>query len=216
MEFLAITKSELIFVSKRAQIAKFMGPTWGPFGSYRPQMGSCGPHKPYYQGSLRVWLFINIRGISFIIWIMSFGQQKWCRIMGFHKKLRKKQFYLQYCVCWWPSAARCLDICMHSDGQVWNLRVNLLTYYCLEQSRVFSNKAITMMTSSNGNIFRVTGTLCGEFTGPGQFPSQRPVTRSFDVFFDLRLNKRLNKQPRGWWFETPLWSLWRQCNDCFM
>ena len=24
-----------------------------------------------------------------------------------------------------------------------------------------------MMTSSNGNIFRVTGTLCGEFTGPG-------------------------------------------------
>ena len=24
---------------------------------------------------------------------------------------------------------------------------------------------ITMMTSSNGNIFRVTGPLCGEFTG---------------------------------------------------
>ena len=47
------------------------------------------------------------------------------------------------------------------------------------------------MTSSNGNIFRVTGHLCGEFTGPGEFPAQRPVTRSFDVFFDLRLNKRL-------------------------
>ena len=52
-----------------------------------------------------------------------------------------------------------------------------------------------MMTSSNGNIFRVTGLLCGEFTGPGEFPTQRPVTRSFDVFFDLRLNKRLSKQP---------------------
>ena len=25
--------------------------------------------------------------------------------------------------------------------------------------------AIIMMTSSNGNIFRVTGHLCGEFTG---------------------------------------------------
>ena len=61
------------------------------------------------------------------------------------------------------------------------------------------------------NIFRVTGPLCGEFTGPGEFPSQRPVTRSFDVFFDLRLNKRLSKQPWGWWFETPPWSLWRQC-----
>ena len=45
------------------------------------------------------------------------------------------------------------------------------------------------MTSSNGNIFQVTGHLCGEFTGPGEFPAQRPVTRSFDVFFDLRLNK---------------------------
>ena len=62
------------------------------------------------------------------------------------------------------------------------------------------------MTSSNGNIFRVTGPLCGEFTGPGDFPAQTPVTRSFDVFFDLRLNKRLSKQPWGWWFETPAWS----------
>ena len=59
-----------------------------------------------------------------------------------------------------------------------------------------------MMTSSNGNIFRVTGPLCGEFTGPGEFPTQRPVTRSFGVFFDLDLNKRLSKQPWSWWFET--------------
>ena len=69
-----------------------------------------------------------------------------------------------------------------------------------------------MMTSSNGNIFRVTGPLCGEFTGPGEFPTQRPVTRSFDVFCDLRLNNRLSKRPWGWWFETLSWSLWRNCN----
>ena len=69
-----------------------------------------------------------------------------------------------------------------------------------------------MMTSSNGNIFRVPGHLCGEFTGPSEFPTQRPVTRSFGVFFDLRLNKRLNKQPWGWWFETQSRPLWRQCN----
>ena len=50
------------------------------------------------------------------------------------------------------------------------------------------------------------------------FPAQRPVTRSFDVFFHLHLNKRLSKQPRGWWFETPPWSLWRQCNviTCYL
>ena len=70
-----------------------------------------------------------------------------------------------------------------------------------------------MMTSSNGNIFRVTGPLCGVFTGDGEVPAQRPVMRSFGVFFHLRLNKRLSKQPWGWWFETPPWPLWRQCDD---
>ena len=70
-------------------------------------------------------------------------------------------------------------------------------------------KLLSMMTSSNGNIFRVIDPLCGEFTGPGEFPAQRPETQSFDVFFDLRLNKQLREQPWGWWFETPSWSLWR-------
>ena len=68
-----------------------------------------------------------------------------------------------------------------------------------------------MMTSSNGNIFRVTGHLCGEFTCPSEFPTQRPVTRSFDVFFDLPLNKRLRKQSWAWWFETLSHPLWRHC-----
>ena len=74
-------------------------------------------------------------------------------------------------------------------------------------------KSIHLMTSSNGTIFRVTGSLCGEFAGPGEFPAQRPVAQSVDVFFDLRLDKRLSEQPRGWWFETPPWSLWRHCNE---
>ena len=53
------------------------------------------------------------------------------------------------------------------------------------------------MTSSNGNIFRVTGPLCGEFTGPGEFPAQRPVMRSFDVYFDLRINDWANNREAG-------------------
>ena len=49
--------------------------------------------------------------------------------------------------------------------------------------KVCANKQIHhMMTSSNGNIFRVTGPMCREF--------KRPVTRSFDVWWggpgDLR------------------------------
>ena len=33
--------------------------------------------------------------------------------------------------------------------------------------------SLTMMTSSNGNIFRVTGTLCGEFTGDRRIPHMK-------------------------------------------
>ena len=67
-----------------------------------------------------------------------------------------------------------------------------------------------IMTSSNGNIFRVTGSLWEESTGG--FPSKSPVTWSFDVFLDLCPNKRLSKQSRRRWFETPSRSLWRYCN----
>ena len=71
------------------------------------------------------------------------------------------------------------------------------------------------MTLSNGNMFYVTGHLCGESTGPRRVPLQRPVTWSFDVFFDLRLNKLLSKKSQGWWFETPSSPLWLHCNEQF-
>ena len=68
-----------------------------------------------------------------------------------------------------------------------------------------------MMTSSNGNIFRVTGNLHGEFPGPRWIPHTKASDAGFDVFFDLRLNKRLSKQSWCWWFETLSCPLWRQC-----
>ena len=73
-------------------------------------------------------------------------------------------------------------------------------------ARIRTNfKLRCIMTSSNGNIFCVTGHLCGEFTGPRY--------RSFHVFFDLLLNKRLSKQSWGWWFKTLSCPLWRHRND---
>ena len=68
-----------------------------------------------------------------------------------------------------------------------------------------------MMTSSNGNIFRVTGLLCGEFTGHRWIPPTKASDAELSCFFDLRLDKRLNKQLRRRWFETPSHSLWRHC-----
>ena len=78
---------------------------------------------------------------------------------------------------------------------------------------VSDNSKSFMMTSSYGNIFRVTGCCAGNSPTPGEFPAQRPVKRSFDLFFDLRLNTRLSKQSWGWWFETLSRPLWRHCND---
>ena len=117
-----------------------------------------------------------------------------------------------WCVLYWRFYASLTSLML---GRGWVItppfnQVDVTTTPCPILDAGFAN--LCMMTSSNGNIFRVTGHLCGEFTGPGEFPTQRPVTRSFDVFFDLRLNKRLSKQRWGWWFETPSWSLWRQCN----
>ena len=53
-----------------------------------------------------------------------------------------------------------------------------------------------MMTSSNGNIFRVTALCVGNSPVTGEFSSQRSLTRSLDIFLDLRLDTRLGKQSR--------------------
>ena len=54
--------------------------------------------------------------------------------------------------------------------------------YLIETSMdVIHIKHSNMVTSSDGNIFRITS----RFPVPGEFPAQRPVTRSFDVFVFL-------------------------------
>ena len=45
------TDSEIeILHTKHSQIANFLGPTWGPAGTCRPQMGPCWPYELCYQG----------------------------------------------------------------------------------------------------------------------------------------------------------------------
>ena len=69
-----------------------------------------------------------------------------------------------------------------------------------------------MMTSSIGNIFRLTGPLCGEFIGNRWIPRSKASDAKLWCFLFLRPNKRLNKQSWGWRFETPSRSSWRHCN----
>ena len=70
-----------------------------------------------------------------------------------------------------------------------------------------------MMTSSNGNIFRVTGPWCGEFIGDRWIHLTKASDAEFWCVFYLSLNTRLSKQSRRWWFQTPSSSLWRRCDD---
>ena len=115
-----------------------------------------------------------------------------------------------------PCTVFSIYVCKHHPFRLRKiiLEANCCAPYQLYAPSPFVDMEIwlNMMTSSNGNISRVTGPLCGDFTGPGEFPTQRPVTLSFDVFSDLRLNKRFSKQPWGWWFETVSCPLWRHCN----
>ena len=76
----------------------------------------------------------------------------------------------------------------------------------------------SMMTSSNGNIFRVTGHLCGEFTGPRWIPRTKASDAELWCFLWSApySNKWLSKQWWCWLFETPSSPLWRLCNGLFV
>ena len=70
-----------------------------------------------------------------------------------------------------------------------------------------------MMTSSTGNIFSVSGPLWIRRSLVNSLT--KASAQSFDVSYDLRLNKRLSKLSSGWWFEMPLCSSLRHCNEVY-
>ena len=70
-----------------------------------------------------------------------------------------------------------------------------------------------MMTSWNGNIFRVTGPLCGEFTGHRWIPLTNASDAKLWCIPWPRLSGRLNTHSRRQWFQTASRSLWRHCSD---
>ena len=92
----------------------------------------------------------------------------------------------------------------HTLHQKWIIRSSFDVYLYPQNWTTYSfwcpavEWKVLMMTSSNENIFRVTGHLCGEFTGPGEFPTQRPVTRIFDVsLICVWINGWINNREAG-------------------
>ena len=63
--------------AKGAQVAKFMGPAWGPPESCRPQMGPCWPYEPCYQGVLGLQLSMNDWQYTFKLFVGSALYSVW-------------------------------------------------------------------------------------------------------------------------------------------
>ena len=106
---------------------------------------------------------------------------------------------------WWPFHAISRS---NEFWQSWNAILNDVAMLKESEYKFQIMPALSpwhMMTSSNGNIFRVTGHFAGNSPGTSD-------AELWCFFFNLRLNKRFSKQSRDWWFETPAWSFWRHRN----
>ena len=101
-------------------------------------------------------------------------------------------------------------------------KVQLLTFKvfkCAKEWKSVSQKvlksslySVLMMTSSNGNIFRVAGSLCGDFTGHRWIPRTKASDAELWCFLWSAHEKRLSKRLGCRWFETQSRSLWCHCN----
>ena len=84
--------------------------------------------------------------------------------------------------------------------------------YSAIATKILAPKLKIMMTSSNGNLFRVIGHLCGEITGLRWIPISKASDAELWCFLWSVPDKRLSKQSWGWWFETQSGLLWRHSN----
>ena len=87
------------------------------------------------------------------------------------------------------------------------------TCHCDMMTSLFTTGFI-MMTSSNGNIFCVTGILWGEFPCHRWIPLTKANGAVLLYFLFSAPEQTVESKPRRWWFETPSSSLFRYCNEC--
>ena len=119
------------------------------------------------------------QGYRSIMWLMIHKLETggYCKISFPHLKLKSREFSFVQSIYF--SFQTVLQICTENELH-WHSST-----LCIISKR-FDNCALEfMMASSNGNRFRVTGTLGAEFIGHQWILSQRQLTWIFDVFFVL-------------------------------
>ena len=168
---------------------------WKHFSRYWPFVRGIhrslvnSPHKGQWRGALMVSLILarinswvnngearNLRRhrahynvIVMILWITSVWtciiqniNQEFCTrfVLSYLNQIQRTREYIQRNMQWY-----------------WKPRVTIVAHYikgkllCHEWRQGWQRwPLIAMMTSSNGNIFRETGPLCGEFTGGRWIP----------------------------------------------
>ena len=72
-----------------------------------------------------------------------------------------------------------------------------------------------MVTSSNENIFRVTGSFLEESTGHRWIPLTKASDAKILGFLWSALEQTVDQTIETRWFETPSRSLWRHFNEYF-
>ena len=109
-------------------------------GIHRSPVNS--PHKGQWRGALRFSLIC--------VWINDWVNNREAGDL--------RRYHAHYdVIVMWPSA--------NSDRSATRLIPNTGLGWCVTLCSTVIPHIHNMMTSSNGNIFRVTGHLCGEFTG---------------------------------------------------
>ena len=137
---------------REPQIARFMRPTWGPSGSCRPQMSPMLAPWILLSGARKLSEMWRTRQHAEPAPLPLLPSFSWFFSAGLNVTPPKQDRLIIIPECWESGVGgelhnRGPGICFINDVSI------AIQIQC------------NMMTSSNGNIFRVTGPVCGEFTG---------------------------------------------------
>ena len=205
-------------------ITRFMGPTWGLSGADRTHVGPmlapwallsgytfyCAT-LPIQQNLFEIiyWKEDDLKTVSVLPvmhphwWIYHLNPLWPYNAIWHHRTCQ------HWIACRLTAPSHYLNTCWLITREVlWYLPEGILTRNAKDihskyqfENDLFQIKAASlmghMMTSSNGNIFRVTGHLCGEFTGPRWIPLTKASDTELWCFLWAWINCWVNNREAG-------------------
>ena len=125
-----------------------------------------------------------------------------CKIVTLGKKMTANRIFTKFQLCAFKLVWVC-ELAESESSKVSDKTFLICQFYWPPNFKI-------MMTSSNGNIFRVTGPLWGGFTGDRWIPLTNASDAELWCFLWY-----VPEQSRHCWFEMPLSPLWHHCNAMY-